>query len=85
VESVEHATSITESDGVGGVEPEDVLVAAGLTDNTSLPEPEAVPFKVPETVADLPVMPSLGAAVRYSLRIVTNIKFTRRPMRAGNL
>ena len=44
VESVEHATSITESDGVGGVEPEDVLAAAGLTDNTSLPEPEAVPF-----------------------------------------
>lgn len=44
IESVEHATSITESDGIGGVEPEDVLAAAGQTDNTSLPEPEAVPF-----------------------------------------
>lgn len=44
VESLEHATSITESDGAGGVEPEAALAAAGLTDNTSLPEPEAVPF-----------------------------------------
>jgi single-strand DNA-binding protein len=43
-ESPEHATSITESDGIGGVDPEDVLVASGLTDDVSLPEPEAVPF-----------------------------------------
>jgi single-strand DNA-binding protein len=43
-ESAEHATSITKSDGIAGVEPEDVLVASGLTDDASLPEPEAVPF-----------------------------------------
>ena len=44
IESAEHATSMTESDGVGGTEPEDVLAAAGLTDDARLPEPEAVPF-----------------------------------------
>jgi single-strand DNA-binding protein len=43
-ESAEHATSITKSDGIAGVEPEDVLVASGLTDDAGLPEPEAVPF-----------------------------------------
>jgi single-strand DNA-binding protein len=43
-ESAEHATSITESDGIGGVEPGDVLVASGLTDDANLPEPEAVPL-----------------------------------------
>ena len=43
-ESAEHATSLTESDGSDGVEPGDVLVASGLTDDASLPEPEAVPF-----------------------------------------
>lgn len=39
----EDASSITESDGIDGVEPEDVLAAAGLTDDAGLPEPEAVP------------------------------------------
>lgn len=43
VESTEHATSITESDGVGGAELEGAL-AAGLTEGASLPEPEAVSF-----------------------------------------
>jgi single-strand DNA-binding protein len=44
VESAEHAISMTESDGFGGAEPEDVLAVAGLTDDASLPEPEAVSF-----------------------------------------
>jgi hypothetical protein len=35
---------MTESDGFGGAEPEDVLAVAGLTDDASLPEPEAVSF-----------------------------------------
>jgi single-strand DNA-binding protein len=43
-ESAEHATSITESDGAGGAEPGDILAGSGLTDDASLPEPEAAPF-----------------------------------------
>jgi hypothetical protein len=37
-------SSITESDGNGGLEPGDALAASGLTDGDRLPEPEAVPF-----------------------------------------
>jgi single-strand DNA-binding protein len=44
VGSAEHAISMTEGDGFGATEPEDVLAAAGLIDDASLPEPEAVPF-----------------------------------------
>jgi single-strand DNA-binding protein len=44
IESAEYTTSTTEGDRVGDVGPEDVLAAASLTDDASLPEPEAVPF-----------------------------------------
>lgn len=38
------AIQITESDGNGGRESEDVLAVPGLTGEVGLPEPEAVPF-----------------------------------------
>jgi single-strand DNA-binding protein len=37
-------TSITEGEGVGGLEPDDALAVSGLTNDASLPEVEAVPF-----------------------------------------
>jgi single-strand DNA-binding protein len=38
------ASSITERDGIGGPEPEDVLAMSGLSGEADLSEPEAVPF-----------------------------------------